>query len=116
MLSALTPKAHERLRWLSCWQVLRAQGLTATQASQALEEELAQANKRLEELPREERRLVEGYRKGLYAEFMMRQEMGGYRTHMEKFYEVVDFPLETVTLNQTLTARRSTRNNTMRPH
>ena len=42
---------------------------------EVLEEELAHLKKRLEDLPREERRLVEGYRKGLYADFMMREQM-----------------------------------------
>ncbi len=42
---------------------------------ETLSEELAQVTKRLEELPKEEQRLVEGYRKGLYADFMMREEM-----------------------------------------
>ncbi len=42
---------------------------------EALEEELAVIEKRLEDLPREERRLVDGYRKGFYADFMMREEM-----------------------------------------
>jgi len=32
----LSPKAQERLRWLSCWQALREQGLSSSQASQAL--------------------------------------------------------------------------------
>ncbi len=47
---------------------------------EALEEELAQVKKRLEELPREERRLVEGYRKGFYVDFMMREEMERVRS------------------------------------
>ncbi|MDP3063844.1 MAG: recombinase family protein [Chloroflexota bacterium] len=47
---------------------------------EALEEELARVRKRLEELPREEQRLVEGYRKGLYADFMMREEMERVRS------------------------------------
>jgi site-specific DNA recombinase len=42
---------------------------------EALEEELAVVLKRLKELPEEERRLVQGYRKGLYPDFMMREEM-----------------------------------------
>jgi len=42
---------------------------------ETLGQELAQVTKRLEELPKEEQRLVEGYRKGLYADFMMREEM-----------------------------------------
>ncbi|MDP3061810.1 MAG: recombinase family protein, partial [Chloroflexota bacterium] len=47
---------------------------------EALEEELAQVKKRLEELPKEERRLVEGYRKGFYVDFMMREEMDRVRS------------------------------------
>lgn len=42
---------------------------------ESLEEELAQVNKRLDDLSKEERRLVEGYRKGLYVDFMMGEEM-----------------------------------------
>ncbi|MCX5991075.1 MAG: recombinase family protein [Chloroflexi bacterium] len=42
---------------------------------EVLNEELAMLRKRLEELPKEERRLVEGYRKGFFADFMMREEM-----------------------------------------
>ena len=42
---------------------------------ETLEEELALIARRLEDLPKEERRLVDGYRKGLYADFMMREEM-----------------------------------------
>ena len=42
---------------------------------EALQDELAKIAKRLEELPKEERRLVEGYRKGFYADFMMREEV-----------------------------------------
>lgn len=40
-----------------------------------LEEELMQVNKRLQALPQEERRLVEGCHKGFYADFMMREEV-----------------------------------------
>jgi len=42
---------------------------------EALAQELAQTRKRLEALPTEERRLVEGYSKGLYSDNMMRVEM-----------------------------------------
>ncbi|MBI2958464.1 MAG: recombinase family protein [Chloroflexi bacterium] len=41
---------------------------------EGLQSELAQVSKRLKDLPMEERRLVEGYRKGFYADFMMREE------------------------------------------
>jgi site-specific DNA recombinase len=49
---------------------------------ETLGEELARVKKRLEELPKEERRLVEGYRKGFYADFMMREEVE--RVHSEQ--------------------------------
>ncbi|MBI4334808.1 MAG: recombinase family protein [Chloroflexi bacterium] len=49
---------------------------------ETLEMELNQLHKRLEEFPNEERRLVEGYRKGFYADFMMREEVA--RIHKEK--------------------------------
>ena len=42
---------------------------------EALDEELEHLRKRLDGFPQEERRLVEGYRKGLYPDFMMREEM-----------------------------------------
>jgi len=32
----LSPKAQERWRWLRCFEALRAQGLSSTQASQIL--------------------------------------------------------------------------------
>lgn len=60
---------------------------------EALELELAQVRKRLAELPNEERRLVEGYRKGLYADFMMREEMDRLReeySHAGKRAEEVE--------------------------
>jgi site-specific DNA recombinase len=41
---------------------------------------LGHVKRRLEELPKEERRLVEGYRKGFYADFMMREEMERIRS------------------------------------
>ena len=49
---------------------------------EALEEELRLVTRRLEQLPTEERRLVEGYRKGFYADFMMREELD--RLHEER--------------------------------
>ena len=42
---------------------------------EAREEELAHVARRLKELPTEEWRLVEGYRKGFYAAILMREEM-----------------------------------------
>ena len=49
---------------------------------QALEEELGQVSRRLEKLPKEECRLVEGYRKGFYPDLIMRAEME--QLHQEK--------------------------------
>ena len=49
---------------------------------QALEEEMAHVSRRLERLPKEERRLVEGYRKGFYSDAIMRDEMG--QVHQEQ--------------------------------
>jgi len=40
-----------------------------------LERELELCQTRLKAIPEEQKRLVEGYRKGLYADFMMREEM-----------------------------------------
>ena len=54
---------------------------------EVLEEEMAQVKRRLEELPEEERRLVEGYRKGLYADFMMREEMERVRSEQTSVEE-----------------------------
>lgn len=34
---ALSPKAKERVRWLSCWQALRQRGLSSTEAAQTLD-------------------------------------------------------------------------------
>jgi len=42
---------------------------------QFLERELLQCLSRLEAIPGERKRLVEGYRKGLYSDFMMREDM-----------------------------------------
>lgn len=48
---------------------------TASTTREALDEELEHLRKRLDGFAQEERRLVEGYRKGLYPDFMMREEM-----------------------------------------
>jgi site-specific DNA recombinase len=46
-----------------------------SQTKEILERELQLCRVRLKAIPEERMRLVEGYRKGLYADFMMRQEM-----------------------------------------
>lgn len=48
----------------------------------ALAQEMAHVSRRLGGLPKEEMRLVEGYRKGLYDDVIMRQEME--RVHQEQ--------------------------------
>ena len=42
--------------------------------NEAISEELSQLEARLENIPKEQKRLVEGYRKGYYPDFMMREE------------------------------------------
>ncbi len=49
---------------------------------EANERELQLCETRLKSIPVEQKRLVEGYRKGLYPDFMMREEMG--RTNREQ--------------------------------
>ena len=46
---------------------------------EALEQELGQVARRLGELPREERRLVQGYRKRLYPDFLIARRLNGSR-------------------------------------
>ena len=56
-------------------QALESLANPTSATREALEAEGDQVGERLEKLPSEERRLMEGYRKGLYPEFMMREEM-----------------------------------------
>ena len=51
-----------------------------SQTNQFLEKELQLCLARLKAIPEEQKRLVEGYRKGLYADFMMREDMGTVQT------------------------------------
>jgi len=46
-----------------------------SETREMLERELQLCESRLKAIPREQKRLVEGYRKGLYADFMMREDM-----------------------------------------
>jgi len=46
-----------------------------SQSKEVLERELQLCLTRLKAIPEEKRRLVQGYRKGLYADFMMREDM-----------------------------------------
>jgi len=56
-------------------QELHRRNADTSQTKQILERELQLCETRLEAIPEEQKRLVEGYRKGLYADFMMRQDM-----------------------------------------
>ncbi|MFH0914054.1 MAG: recombinase family protein, partial [Chloroflexota bacterium] len=56
-------------------QELHRQYADDSQTREMLEKELQLCQARLKTIPDEQRRLVEGYRRGLYADFMMREEM-----------------------------------------
>jgi len=52
-----------------------------------LEGELIRCRERIESLPEERKRLVNGYRKGLYADFMVRQEMESINQEQDELEE-----------------------------
>ena len=56
-------------------QELHRRNADNSQTKEILERELQLCQARLKTIPDEQRRLVEGYRKGLYADFMMREDM-----------------------------------------
>ncbi len=56
-------------------QELHKRNADNSQTKEILESELRLCQIRLKAIPDEQRRLVEGYRKGLYADFMMREDM-----------------------------------------
>jgi site-specific DNA recombinase len=56
-------------------QELHRRNADNSQTKEILERELQLCQARLKAMPDEQRRLVEGYRKGLYADFMMREDM-----------------------------------------
>jgi site-specific DNA recombinase len=56
-------------------QELHKRNTDNSQTKEILERELQLCQARLKAMPDEQRRLVEGYRKGLYADFMMREDM-----------------------------------------
>ena len=56
-------------------QELHRRNIDNSQTKEILERELQLCQARLKAIPEEQRRLVEGYRKGLYADFMMREDM-----------------------------------------
>jgi site-specific DNA recombinase len=56
-------------------QELRRRSADSSQTKEILERELQLCEARLKAIPEEQKRLVEGYCKGLYADFMMREEM-----------------------------------------
>ena len=57
-------------------QELHRRNADNSQTKEILERELQLCEARLKAIPEEQKRLVEGYRKGLYADFMMREDMG----------------------------------------
>jgi site-specific DNA recombinase len=56
-------------------QELHRRNADNSQTKEILERELQLCQARLKAIPEEQSRLVEGYRKGLYADFMMREDM-----------------------------------------
>jgi len=56
-------------------QELHRRNADNSQTKEILERELQLCQARLKAIPEEQKRLVEGYRKGLYADFMMREDM-----------------------------------------
>ena len=56
-------------------QELRRRNAGNSETKEIMERELQLCQARLKAIPEEQRRLVEGYRKGLYADFMMREDM-----------------------------------------
>jgi len=54
---------------------LHRRNADSSQTKEILERELRLCQARLKAMPEEQRRLVQGYRKGLYADFMMREDM-----------------------------------------
>ena len=54
---------------------LRKRSEDSSQTRQMLEKELKLCGERLGEFPGEQQRLMEGYRKGIYPDFLMREEM-----------------------------------------
>jgi site-specific DNA recombinase len=56
-------------------QELHKRNADNSQTKEILERELQLCQARIKAMPDEQRRLVEGYRKGLYADFMMREDM-----------------------------------------
>jgi len=56
-------------------QELHHRSADNSQTKEALERELQLCQARLKAIPEEQRRLVKGYRKGLYTDFMMREDM-----------------------------------------
>ena len=56
-------------------QELHHRNADKSQTKQILERELQLCQTRLKAIPEEQKRLVEGYRKALYSDFMMREDM-----------------------------------------
>ena len=82
---------------------LRKRSEDSSQTRQMLEEELKLCGERLGEFPGEQQRLVEGYRKGLYPDFLMREEMDRLKqeeTTMKKRREELERRCSLLTLSQ----------------
>jgi site-specific DNA recombinase len=65
-------------------QELHRRNIDNSQTKEILLRELQLCQARLKAIPDEQRRLVEGYRKGLYADFMMREDMERIQKEQEE--------------------------------
>jgi site-specific DNA recombinase len=89
-------------------QELHKRNTDDSQTKEILEQELQLCRARLKAIPDEQRRLVEGYRKGLYADFMMREDMEliqKERDELEKRKTELERQLTQRQLTQTQEAR-----------
>ncbi len=83
---------------------LRRRNKDNSQTKQILERELQLCQARLKAIPEEQKRLVEGYRKGLYSDFMMREDMEAIQK------EQAELEKRKLELDRQLTQRNLTEN------
>ncbi len=85
-------------------QELHRRSADNSQTKQILERELQLCQARLTAIPEEQKRLVEGYRKGLYSDFMMREDMEAIQK------EQAELEKRKMELDRQLTQRNLTKN------
>lgn len=85
-------------------QELHRRNTEKSETKQILERELQLCQTRLKAMPEEQKRLVEGYRKGLYSDFMMREDMEAIQK------EQAELEKRKMELDRQLTQRNLTEN------